>query len=218
MAWEGPERAAHGGGRRRRRRRSWEAMFQWELGGNRGSSSASKQRESLHKDGLGRRRSGVGCPRACRAWPERKRTAAEGCGSDARNWALGVAEQDVGVEVVLLRVRDRELRRGGGLSTATRRWRPAEARGRRGARARGQEGRGTPAGKARGDTWARAETGGGARSPVPAVSGGGRAEQRGSGGARGRRSREVSGGLVCNSQKVQGPLCKPKFLTATKVK
>jgi hypothetical protein len=40
----------------------------------------------------------------------------------------------------------------------------------------------------------------------------------GSGGARGRRSREVSGELVCNSQKVQGPLCKLKFLTATKVK
>jgi hypothetical protein len=28
----------------------------------------------------------------------------------------------------------------------------------------------------------------------------------------------VSGGLVCNSQKFQGPFCKLKFLTATKVK
>jgi hypothetical protein len=79
---------------------------------------------------------------------------------------------------MLLRARDRELSRGGGLSTAMRRWRPAEARGRRGARARpGREG--TAAGKARGDTWARVEAGGGARGPVPAVSGRGRAEQRG---------------------------------------
>jgi hypothetical protein len=45
-----------------------------------------------------------------------------------------------------------------------------------------------------------------------------RAEQRGSGGARGRRSREVSGGLVCNSQKFQGPFYQLKFFTATKVK
>jgi hypothetical protein len=35
---------------------------------------------------------------------------------------------------------------------------------------------------------------------------------------RGRRSREMSGGLVCDFQKIQGPLCKLKFLTATKVK
>jgi hypothetical protein len=95
----------------------------------------------------------VGCPRACRARPERRRTAAEECGSDARNWALGVAEQDVGVEAVLLRARERELRRRSGLSTVTRRWRPEEARGRRGARARGQEGRGAGVGKAKGDTW-----------------------------------------------------------------
>jgi hypothetical protein len=31
--------------------------------------------------------------------------AAEECGLDSRNWALGVAEQDVGVEAVLLRAR-----------------------------------------------------------------------------------------------------------------
>jgi hypothetical protein len=59
----------------------------------------------------------------------------------------------VGVEAVLLRARERELRRRSGLSTATRRWRPEEARGRRGARARGQEGRGAGVGKARGDAW-----------------------------------------------------------------
>jgi hypothetical protein len=81
----------------------------------------------------------------------------------ARMLGIGhlVAEQDVGVEVVLLRARDRELRHGGGLSTATRRWRPVEARGCRGARARGQEGRGTAAGEARGDAWVLAEAGGG---------------------------------------------------------
>jgi hypothetical protein len=170
VAWEGPKRAAHGGGRRRRRRRSSEVTFQWELGGNRGSSSTSKQRGSLHEDGLGRRRSGVGCPRACRAWPERKRTAAEGCGSDGRNWALGVAEQDVGVEVVLLRARDRELRRGSGLSTATRRWRPGEARGRRGVRARpgregnsGGESKGRHVGTCRNWRWSLGSCAGGQR-------------------------------------------------------
>jgi hypothetical protein len=47
-------------------------------------------------------------------------------------------------------------------------------------RARARLGReGTAAGKARGDTWAHVEAGCGARGPVPAVSGGGRAEQRG---------------------------------------
>jgi hypothetical protein len=95
----------------------------------------------------------VGCPRACCARPERKRTAAEECGLDARNWALGVAEQDVGVEVVLLRARERELRLGGGLSTTTRRWRPEEARGRRGASARGHQGRGKRSGSRGDDTW-----------------------------------------------------------------
>jgi hypothetical protein len=42
--------------------------------------------------------------------------------------------------VVLLRARDRELRLHGGLSTATRRWRPADARGSRGACKWGQRG------------------------------------------------------------------------------
>jgi hypothetical protein len=51
--------------------------------------------------------------------------------------------------------------------------------GSRGARARGQEGRGTAAGKARGDTWARAEAGGGARGAASAVSGSGRSRAEG---------------------------------------
>jgi hypothetical protein len=58
-------------------------------------------------------------------------------------------------------------------------WRPANRSGHRGTRARGQEGRETAAGEARGDAWACVAAGGGARGPVPAVSGGGRAEQRG---------------------------------------
>jgi hypothetical protein len=106
---------------------------------------------------LERRGSGAGCPRACRAWPEQEKTAAVECGSSARNWALELAEQDVGVEVMLLHARDRKLRRGGGLSTATRRWRPAEAWGRRGVRARGQQGRGNGPGEEGGDAWKRSQ-------------------------------------------------------------
>jgi hypothetical protein len=50
--------------------------------------------------------------------------------------------------MVLLCVRDRELRLRGGLSTVTRRWQPADARGSRGTRAGGHQGRGTgPGGK-----------------------------------------------------------------------
>jgi hypothetical protein len=149
----------------------------------------------------------VGCPRACCARPERRRTAAEECGLDARNWALGVAEQDVGVEAVLLRVREKELRRRGGLSTATRRWRPEEARGRRGACARGQEGMEGKSSK----RWRSGACAGGQRRRQ---SGAG----EGSGGARGRRSRQESEGLVRDFQIVWGPLGKLKFLTATKVK
>jgi hypothetical protein len=161
----------------------------------------------------------VGCPRACRARPERKRTTAEECGSNARNWVLGVAEQNVGVEVVLLRARGKELRLWGERSTATRRWRPAVARGRRGARARGHQGRGKRSGPGGDDAWEGKPAGGGAWGAAPAVSGGGRtAVEGGSGGGRGRRSREVSGGLVHDFQKVQGPLCKLKFPTATKAK
>jgi hypothetical protein len=85
--------------------------------------------------------------------PELEETAAEKCGSGARKLALELEEQDVGVKVMLLRVRDRELRRRGGLSTATRRWRPAEARVRRGARARGHQGRGKRSGLGEDDAW-----------------------------------------------------------------
>jgi hypothetical protein len=93
---------------------------------------------------------------------------------------------------MLLRARDWELRRGSELSTATRSWRPAVVRGRRGARARGQQGRGKRSGSRGDDAWACVAAGGG---PAPAVSSGGRSrEQRGK-----RRAREVSGGLVCNS-------------------
>jgi hypothetical protein len=49
------------------------------------------------------------------------------------------------------------VRRRGGLSTATRRWRPAKARGQRGARARGYQGRGLGPGKEGGDAWRRSQ-------------------------------------------------------------
>jgi hypothetical protein len=161
-------------GRRQRRRCSSEAKLQLKLGGNRGLSSTSKQWGSLHEDGLGRRRSGDGCPRECRARPEQEKTAAEECGSGTRKLALELEEQDVGVMVMLLRVRDRELRCCGELSTATRRWQPMEARGSRGARARGQQERGKRSGQGGDDAWARAGAGGGAWGAAPAVSGGGK--------------------------------------------
>jgi hypothetical protein len=47
---------------------------------------------------------------------------------------MGLEELNVEVKVVLLRARDRELRLHGELSTATRRWRPTDARGSHGAR------------------------------------------------------------------------------------
>jgi hypothetical protein len=101
------------------------------------------------------------------------------CGSSARNWALELAEQDVGVEVMLLCARDRKLRLYGERSTATRRWRPAEARGSRGVRARGQQGRGKRSGQGGDDAWACAGAGGGAWGVAPAVSGGGRSRAEG---------------------------------------
>jgi hypothetical protein len=62
--------------------------------------------------------------------------AAVECGSSARNCALELKEKSVGITGKLMRVRDKKLRLCGERSTATRRWRPEEARGRRGARER----------------------------------------------------------------------------------
>jgi hypothetical protein len=80
---------------------------------------------------------------------------------------------------MLLRMRDRKLRRGGGLSTATKRWRPGGARGSRGARAGGHQGRGIGPGEEGGDAWACVAAGGGARGPVPTVCSGGRSRAEG---------------------------------------
>jgi hypothetical protein len=85
------------------------------------------------------------------------------CSSGVWNWALGVAEKHVGVEVVLLRARGRKLRHGRGLSTATRRWRPEMARGRRGVRVGSHQGRGKGSGLGGDDAWTCAAAGGGAR-------------------------------------------------------
>jgi hypothetical protein len=76
----------------------------------------------------------VGCPRAVGARPERKGTAAAEYSLVTGNWTREVTEQQVGVDVVLLRARERGLRHRGGLSTVTRRWRPAAASVYRGAR------------------------------------------------------------------------------------
>jgi hypothetical protein len=137
VAWKDSERAAHGeveggGGRWSSEMRLW-----LQLEGNEWSRSTSELRGSLRKGGLGRRRSGDGCPRACRARPEQEETAAVECGSSARNWALELEEYSVGVTGKLLRARDRKLWFCGERSTTTRRWRPAEARGSRGVRAGG---------------------------------------------------------------------------------
>jgi hypothetical protein len=88
----------------------------------------------------------------------------------------------VGVKRRLLRTEDRELRCCVELSTAARRWRPEEAPGRCGARARSHQGRGKRSGSRGDDAWACVAAGGGARGPAPAVSGGGRSR-----GQRGKR-------------------------------
>jgi hypothetical protein len=144
-------------------------------------------------------------------------------GSGARELALELEEQNVGVKVMLLRVTDRELRLFGELSMATRRWRPADARGSHGARAGGHQGRGIGPGGEEDDAWMqrRQEVDGdnlhsGDRRGSTA---GGRAEQSRGPRARGRRREgRRSGGLVCDFQKVQGPLGKLKFLTDIEIK
>jgi hypothetical protein len=81
-----------------------------------------------------------------------------------------------------MRARDKKLRLCGERSTAMRRWRPEEAWGRRGVRARSHQGRGKRSGLGGDDAWAGVAAGGGVREPAPAVSGGGRHnEQSGSG-------------------------------------
>jgi hypothetical protein len=120
--------------------------------------------------------------------------------------------------VVLLRARGRGLRHRGGLSTVTRRWRPEEARGWRGARACSQERRGKRPERRGDDAWMCAAVGGGAREAVPAVNGGDRSgAEGGSGAVRGGRSRLESEGLVCEFQKFQGPLGKLRFPIDRKV-
>jgi hypothetical protein len=171
VAREYLKRAAHGGGRRRRRRRSSRTGLQWKLGRIKGSSSTSKSRGSWCERWLGRRWSGVGCPRAGGARPERKQTTARKCRSVSENWTLGVAAQHVGVDVVLLRARERELRHCSELSTTARRWRPEMARERRGVRGRSHQGREKGSGSKGNDAWMSSAAGGGARGAASAQSG-----------------------------------------------
>jgi hypothetical protein len=116
-----------------------------------------------------------------------------------------------------MRTRDKKLRLCGERSTATRRWRPEMARGRRGVRVRSHQGRGKQPDWRGDDAWMCAAAGGGAREAVPAVNGGDRSRaEGGSGAVRGGRSRLESEGLVCDFQKLQGPLCELRFPINTK--
>jgi hypothetical protein len=80
---------------------------------------------------------------------------------------------------MLLHARGQELRRGGELSTATRRWRLEDGSGRRGTRASGHQGRGERSGPGEDDTWEGKPAGGGARGAASAASGDGRGEAEG---------------------------------------
>jgi hypothetical protein len=155
----------------------------------------------------------VGCARL-----ERKGTAAAECSSVIGNWTREVAEQHVGVDVVLLRARGRKLRHCSELSTTARRWRPGTARERRGVRGRSHQGRGKGSGSKGNDAWMSSAVGGGARGTALAANGGGRSStEREAAVVRGGRSREMSGGLVCEFQKFQGPLYKLRFPVDRKV-
>jgi hypothetical protein len=85
-----------------------------------------------------------------------------------------------------LRARDKKLRPCDELSTATRRWRPAEARGSRGARARGHQGSGKRSGPGGNDAWEGKPAGGGAI-------GGGRGEALPAAGEQSRDPRARGG-------------------------
>jgi hypothetical protein len=140
------------------------------------------------------------CPR----WPvvigvEEERAAVE-FGSGARELAMGLKEWSVEVGVVLMCARDRGLRLCGGLSTATRRWQPADARGSRGARRR-TPGERNRTGRGRGRCVDAEEAGGGRRRPAQMAAGGEAlpaAEQNRAGPtcARKKKRGEGSGGLV----------------------
>jgi hypothetical protein len=49
-----------------------------QLEGNRGSTTTSEQRGSLHGGWLGQKMPGGGCPRQCRALPEREKKGGSG--------------------------------------------------------------------------------------------------------------------------------------------
>jgi hypothetical protein len=98
---------------------------------------------------------------------------------------------------------------GGGRAAVACAWRAQETPRREGSR--GGRGRGRRVGACRGWRWSLGCGAGGERRGRSRAGGG-------SGGGRGRRSRQKSEGLVCDFQKVQGPLGNLKFLTVTKVK
>jgi hypothetical protein len=131
-----------------------------------------------------------------------------------RAQATGVAEQ-----------KEREIRQARARFTVAARWRPAGARGDRGARKAGQ--RGGEQGRARGEDYAWKEKkqevdGGGLHGGGRGSCTGGRAEeaeeQRTEGVQREKKRGNRPEGLVWNFQKVQGPLSKLKILTDIEVK
>jgi hypothetical protein len=145
------------------------------------------------------------CQRRSEAWEWRKKEITRPLAPRVNSSAQSRANAKLGRSVWSLP--QRQL--GGGRAVVARAWRAQGTPGRE--RSRGGRGKGRRVGMYRSWRWSSGRGAGGKR----------RWQERnrgGSGGARGRRSREVSGGLVCDFRKVQGPLCKLKFLTTTKVK
>jgi hypothetical protein len=87
-------------------------------------------------------------------------------------------------------------------------WRPANGSVRRGARARGHQGRGKRSGPGGDDAWEGKPAGGGAIGGGRAAAGrstaGGRRAEQGPTCARRKKRGERSGGLVCDFQKNVG--------------
>jgi hypothetical protein len=124
--------------------------------------------------------------------------AVVGNAAGVREWAGGAGEQNVEALVMLLRARDKALACDSELSMATARWRPAGARGGRGARMAGQRGGKRGQGHGEDDAWEEGKQevdGGGLHSGGRRGScTGGRAGEQRSRGQRGFRGRRREGG------------------------
>jgi hypothetical protein len=123
---------------------------------------------------------------------------------------------------MLLRARDRKLRLCGERSTATRRWQPTNARvcvARAREATRGEElDRGSKRATRGIDLSRRWRCGGGEAAARGAALPAAGEQSRDPTCARRKKRGKGSGGLICDFQRIQGPLGKLGFLTATKVK